>query len=134
MPVLAHRKALVRLLTFSHTLAVEVLRWTERRCPPVLREDCLCRYCHTEVEDEAHVLLDCDGIDQLQSLRSQFFRKVFLIGSHSCSTSLRSASSGFDIIQQLINTDNADILCSFVKYVFDILRIFQCVPVYYFRP
>ncbi|KAK0459216.1 uncharacterized protein EV420DRAFT_309308 [Desarmillaria tabescens] len=131
VPVPAHRKALVRLLTSSHMLAVEVLRWTECRCPPVPRGDRSCRYCHTEVEDEAHVLLYCEESDQLQSLRSQFFRKVFQIGSHSFSASLRTASAGFDIIRLLVNAEDADILCSFAKYVFDILRIFQCVPVYY---
>ncbi|KAK0432688.1 uncharacterized protein EV420DRAFT_1220302, partial [Desarmillaria tabescens] len=69
----AHRKVLVRMLTSSHTLAVEVLRWAECRHPAVSRCERLCRYCHSKVEDEAHVLLYCEGSDDVEMLRSHFF-------------------------------------------------------------
>lgn len=35
-----------------------------------------------------------------------------------------SASSGLGVVPLLIEGDNDDVLCSFAKYVFDILRIF----------
>ncbi|KAK0465673.1 hypothetical protein IW261DRAFT_1523379, partial [Armillaria novae-zelandiae] len=52
----AHRKAIVRLLTSSHSLAVEVLRWSERRQPPMPRNLRFCRYCQIHIEDELHTL------------------------------------------------------------------------------
>ncbi len=75
VPVPAHRKALVRLLTSSHTLAVEVLRWAERRRSSIPRDvdEGLCRYCRWEVEDEAHVLLYCEGSHDSR----EFFHKAF---------------------------------------------------------
>lgn len=132
VPVPAHRKALIRLLTSSHTLAVEVLRWPERRRPPVPHDQRFCRYCHTEVEDEAHVLLYCTGSNDLEELRDQFFHKVFRIAPVALISSLQAAATGVEVIRLVVEADDADVLCSFAKYVFDILRIFQRLPV--FRP
>ncbi|SJL17056.1 uncharacterized protein ARMOST_20597 [Armillaria ostoyae] len=129
-PVPAHRKALVRLLTSSHTLAVEVLRWAERRRPPVPHDQRLCRCCQVDVEDEAHVLLYCTGCNDLEALREQFFRKVFRIAPLALISSLQSASSGVEVIRLLIEGNDADVLCSFAKFVFHILRIFQRLPVF----
>ncbi|KAK0439658.1 hypothetical protein EV421DRAFT_847077 [Armillaria borealis] len=130
VPIPAHRKALVRLLTSSHTLAVEVLRWTERRRPPIPRDERLCRYCRQEVEDEAHVLLYCDGSDDLRALRSEFFHKVFRIAGSPLSSSLRAAPTGFDVIRLLLQTDNVDVMCSFAKFVYNVFSIYQRLPVF----
>ncbi|KAK0437696.1 hypothetical protein EV421DRAFT_1714872 [Armillaria borealis] len=130
VPVPAHRKALVRLLTSSHTLAVEVLRWAERRRPPIPRNERLCRYCRHEVEDEAHVLLYCDGCDDLRALGSEFFHKIFCIASSPFSSSLRAAPTGFDVIRLLLQTDNVDIMCSFAKFVYNVFEIYQRLPVF----
>ncbi|KAK0203422.1 hypothetical protein DFS33DRAFT_1331259, partial [Desarmillaria ectypa] len=106
------------MLTSSRTLAVEVLRWAERQHSPVPRCESLCRYCQSDVEDEAHVLLYCDGSDELELLRSQYFLKVFGLASRPFSSSLHSASSGLDIIRLLLEADNTDILCSFTNTIF----------------
>ncbi|KAK0464830.1 hypothetical protein IW261DRAFT_1347109, partial [Armillaria novae-zelandiae] len=50
----AHRKTVMRLLTSPHALAIEVLRCSERRRPSVPRNQRLCRYCESDVEDEVH--------------------------------------------------------------------------------
>ncbi len=76
----AHRKALVQLLTSSHTLAVEVLRWSEHCRPPVPRSVFM-RFCLSEVEDEAHALWYCEGSRSLEDLRSNFFKSVFLMAT-----------------------------------------------------
>jgi hypothetical protein len=67
----SHRKAVTSIMFSSHALGVERLRWKERYRAPVPREWRLCRVCHTQVEDEVHVLLDCSGdsSDQLLSIR-----------------------------------------------------------------
>ncbi len=130
VPVPAHRKALVRLLTSSHTLAVEVLRWAERRRPAIPRDERLCRYCRGEVEDEAHVLLYCDGSHDLYALRSEFFHKIFRITSSSFSSSLRASPTGFGVIRLLLQTDNIEVVCSFAKYVYNVFGIYQRLPVF----
>ncbi|PBK58978.1 hypothetical protein ARMSODRAFT_854292, partial [Armillaria solidipes] len=81
VPIPVQREALVRLLTSSHTLAMEVLRWAEHRRPPVPRSQCSCHFCHSEVEDEAHALLYCDGSQSLEDLRSDFFQSIVLLAT-----------------------------------------------------
>ncbi len=130
VPVPAHRKVLVCLLTSSHMLTVKVLRWAERCRPPVPHDQHFCCYCHMEVEDEAHVLLYCTGCNDLEALRDQFFHKVFHIAPVALIPFLQAAALGVEVIQLLIEGDNADVLCSFMKYVFDILRIFQRLSVF----
>ncbi|PBK64068.1 hypothetical protein ARMSODRAFT_962559 [Armillaria solidipes] len=102
VPIPAHRKALVRLLTSSHTLAVEVLRRAERRHPPVPRSQHLCRFCLSEVEDETHALWYCDGSQSLDDLRADFFKSVFLIATSHFADLLTSAASGFEVIHVLL--------------------------------
>ncbi|PBK62909.1 hypothetical protein ARMSODRAFT_963750 [Armillaria solidipes] len=102
VPIPVHRKALVRLLTSSHTLAVEVLRWAERCRPPVPRSQHLCCFCLSEVEDEARALWYCDGSQSLDDLRADFFKSVFLIATSHFADLLTSAASGFEVIHVLL--------------------------------
>ncbi|KAF9020379.1 hypothetical protein BDZ89DRAFT_991924 [Hymenopellis radicata] len=58
----AHRVALTRLLTGSHTLGVEAVKWLPRPTTftqGVPRHWRLCRLCGDDVEDELHVLMWC---------------------------------------------------------------------------
>ncbi|KAI5833292.1 hypothetical protein K523DRAFT_265688 [Schizophyllum commune Tattone D] len=68
----AHRKALTRLMLSEHPLAIEQLRRTSRYRPRIDRNLRICRLCRAAVEDEVHVLLHCDGDDDLVQLRSEF--------------------------------------------------------------
>ncbi|KAJ6555569.1 hypothetical protein DFH09DRAFT_815923, partial [Mycena vulgaris] len=68
-PVPVHRKALTRLYPSSHTLAIEILRYTERyreRTPRAFR---FCRFCHKENGSESHALLGCMTEATLVALR-----------------------------------------------------------------
>ncbi|THU77048.1 hypothetical protein K435DRAFT_591055, partial [Dendrothele bispora CBS 962.96] len=57
-----HRRAYLRFITSNHMLAVEVLRYTDRRYQPyVPREWRKCRLGCDEVEDEVHAILCCEG-------------------------------------------------------------------------
>ncbi|PBK70886.1 hypothetical protein ARMSODRAFT_955610 [Armillaria solidipes] len=109
VPIPTHRKALVRLLTSSHTLAVEVLQWAERCRPPVPHSQHLCRFCLSEVEDEAHALWYCDGSQSLEDLRADFFKSVFLIATSHFADLLTSAASGFEVIHILLGADDMKI-------------------------
>ncbi|THU97533.1 hypothetical protein K435DRAFT_561606, partial [Dendrothele bispora CBS 962.96] len=57
-----HRRAYLRFITSNHMLAVEVLRYTDRRYQPYVPRDWRkCRLGCDEVEDEVHALLCCVG-------------------------------------------------------------------------
>ncbi len=73
-----HRVALTRLLTASHTLAVERGRWMTVRNSSVHvpRAFRLCRMCHDDVEDEIHILFTCSHSD-LEDLRNAFLADVW---------------------------------------------------------
>ena len=60
-------EAFIRLLTSDHPFAVELGR---RISPPVPRHRRICRFCHCQgaVEDEVHILLECQN-DRLLQLR-----------------------------------------------------------------
>ncbi len=130
VPIPAHRKAVVRLLTSSHTLAIEVYRWSGRRRPPIPRAQRLRRYCQTEVEDEIHVLLYCDALESLQDLRREFFSNIFALSACTLVTALRLAPSGLDIVRTFVDADDAGILCCFAKYVYDISHVYNEAPLY----
>ena len=82
----AHRKALTRLLLSDHTLAVETLRRGERYRRRVERRDeRLCRFCHSAVEDEGHALLVCEGDAELVRLRQELVDNLGVhLPEHSC--------------------------------------------------
>lgn len=66
------RKALFRLLTSSHKLAVELLRYSGRDHRARLPRACrVCRFCIPQVEDEEHALFHCTYAP-LKKLRSSF--------------------------------------------------------------
>ncbi|THU79513.1 hypothetical protein K435DRAFT_942967, partial [Dendrothele bispora CBS 962.96] len=72
-----HRRAYLRFITSNHMLAVEVLRYTDRRYQPyVPREWRKCRLGCDEVEDEVHAILCCEGDPDLVYLRNNFMLLV----------------------------------------------------------
>ncbi|GAW05831.1 hypothetical protein LENED_007714 [Lentinula edodes] len=52
-----HRHAFTRLITSSHALSIERLRYEERYRSPIPREWRLCHFCRGAVEDECHALM-----------------------------------------------------------------------------
>ncbi|KAJ7088205.1 hypothetical protein C8R43DRAFT_864771, partial [Mycena crocata] len=68
-----HRKAFTRFLLSDSTLAVEALRHPDRyRKYHIPRAWRLCRFCHLDVEDEAHAALVCTAHPELSPLRTVF--------------------------------------------------------------
>lgn len=68
-----HRKALTRLVTSCHVLAVNCFRWDPVRRKEIPRNLRLCRFCHDETEDECHAMLYCVGNGALTVRRGVFF-------------------------------------------------------------
>ncbi|KAI0069380.1 hypothetical protein K474DRAFT_1702595, partial [Panus rudis PR-1116 ss-1] len=68
-----HRKALTRLVCADHPFAVEWHRRTQLARPQ--RKWRICRFCRNKshIEDEAHVLIACEGHRTLTDLRESFF-------------------------------------------------------------
>jgi hypothetical protein len=76
VPVLAHRKALTRILLSSHSLAIELLRYQEQLMPPIPRHARLCRMCLLDVESEGHALLAC-SVPTLVEMRKCFLMDIY---------------------------------------------------------
>lgn len=69
----SYRVAYTRLLRPSHSLAIERLRWQERRRARVPRDARLCRLCEGGLEDEAHAMFGCQGLNVLHEYRTEFW-------------------------------------------------------------
>ncbi|KAE9397578.1 hypothetical protein BT96DRAFT_1035341, partial [Gymnopus androsaceus JB14] len=68
-----HHKALTRLITGDHSLAVVRLTWSDNHRLQVPHEQRLCRFCTQEVETPEHALLQCPH-QALVDLRASFCR------------------------------------------------------------
>ncbi|KAK0475763.1 hypothetical protein IW261DRAFT_455730 [Armillaria novae-zelandiae] len=99
-----HRKAIVRLLTSAHPLAVEVLRWSERRQPPVPPNLRFCRYCQIHIEDELHALWHCVASPKTCGLRTQFFHDVFALAPDNFWSHLKTVPSTATVARLFVRT------------------------------
>lgn len=78
--ITAFRIAYIHMFLSGHALAVERLRWAERRRPFIPRGNRLCRLCGIDIEDEAHAMFACLGDAQLQTYRDNFWTEVPTFG------------------------------------------------------
>jgi hypothetical protein len=68
-------KSLMRFRTGAHYLAIETGRWQHPRVP---RDERLCTMCpHSVVEDEFHMLFECDAYSQIRQKFSQQLFSLF---------------------------------------------------------
>jgi hypothetical protein len=63
---------LLAIITSNHRLAVEVLRWARSGVDYIPERWRLCRFCQSDVEDELHAFMICDGFRDLVTARSVF--------------------------------------------------------------
>ncbi|KAF9016213.1 hypothetical protein BDZ89DRAFT_1094556 [Hymenopellis radicata] len=110
-----HRRALSRLVSSNHRLAVEVLRRGDgQRRRPVPREWRLCRFCREEVEDEVHALL-------LVSLRAGFWTE--LDGRDAGWRGLRDTREGFFVLHMLLSSER--VCARFGRFVSEVFALFD---------
>ena len=122
----AHRKALTRLVTSCHGLAVNCLQWDSLRRRSIPREWRLCRFCHSEVEDECHAMLYCVASPALTEERGVFFSDAqqLLPGVRAAVLTLPPP----DLLCFLLGEKRvAGVLA---KCAFRVLRVFDAVEVY----
>jgi hypothetical protein len=116
IPHAGHRKAIYRLLTLAHHLAIEELRHAGRNKPYVPREQRTCRFCLTELEDEEHALFCCSYIP-LKLLRDEFDGEMMGI--------LQTNPPGFTKeVARLARTENQTALNRFACYVFEVFAAY----------
>jgi hypothetical protein len=124
IPHARHRRALYRLLTSTHHLAVERQRYGERpfaRRPRDLRR---CRFCFTEIEDEEHAIFGC-GYTPLKRLRNEFLLKAGRIRGELL------VNGGLRHITEFSRLDDLTLLNCFAGFVYEVFCIFENAPMYY---
>ncbi|KAF5383608.1 hypothetical protein D9615_003499 [Tricholomella constricta] len=116
-----HRRALTHVVLCCHALAVERLRWSERRRPAVARELRVCRLCRDGVEDAVHALLVC-GHPSVQQYRQVFYAQVdaALPGFRSRFTDAEAMMR--DLLGQRVT------VALLAKFCYDVLEVFYAEP------
>ena len=70
-----HRMALSRFIMSSHCLCVETGRWRRPDPIPYERKRRYCASCRNKIEDEYHMLFECELYDELRNtLVPRYFR------------------------------------------------------------
>ncbi|TFK82026.1 hypothetical protein K466DRAFT_452983, partial [Polyporus arcularius HHB13444] len=122
----AHRESLVRLLTSDHKLAVEELR----RLPPaeaVPHLHRICRFCRRRgaVEDEVHVLVECED-GRLVARREEFYTYVRASLYPDLDRIQFRMSSSMKFLHFLLSRDK--LAPSVAEYVHDVFALVDEVP------
>ena len=108
----------------AHPLAVKVLHHLGHYHPLVPHEHQLCRICYIEVEDEAHILLECQANTELTYLRSVFLNDIMV----QWPPQTRGNLLPFELLCSLVGDDR--IVQKMGKFVFDMLAIVITIPVW----
>lgn len=123
-----HRRSLTRYILSNHTLAVERLRWRDRRAYDIPRHLRRCRLCLSYPEDPPHVLLQCAD-PTLTSLRQSFITSL----PRPLSTTLRQhidVHSPQSTLQYLIMTLKAPGMNSLASYTHQVSTFIDKHPLY----
>jgi hypothetical protein len=104
-------------------LAVERLRYQERYRNPVPHPWRLCRFCRVEVEDEVHVLLNCDARSDLLALRALFWQDVSGIVGDMLQT-----HDSLALLVALLHDQR--LTERMAKYIYVVLEIYGSAPIY----
>ncbi|THU82738.1 hypothetical protein K435DRAFT_784507 [Dendrothele bispora CBS 962.96] len=122
-----HRRAYLRFITSNHMLAVELLRYTDRRYQPyVPREWRICRFGCDEVEDERHALLVCKGAPEIVDLRLSFLRTILPLLPDASSWQDRCDDHAFLI--RIVFEERTLVIVA--KYIYNVERIYCSRRVY----
>ncbi|KAJ7231523.1 hypothetical protein C8J57DRAFT_957434, partial [Mycena rebaudengoi] len=118
-----HRKALTRMLTSQHPLAVERLRYPRRyHEEPVPREMRKCRFGCDEVETVEHALFFCEGTEEMMARRASF--KSVMCAKHPAVRSITPWNATIVLKNMVCNRDT---ICQLAKYVHRVFSIFEGV-------
>ncbi|KAJ4477599.1 hypothetical protein C8R41DRAFT_773029 [Lentinula lateritia] len=115
-----HRHTFTRLITSSHALSIERLRYEERYRSPIPREWRLCRFCRGAVEDECHALMVCEAQLTLVCLREQYWMEMDRTAPDI--VLMQHQLSSYALLQRVLF--DRHVLTLTAKYVYDVLAVF----------
>ncbi|KAF8059047.1 hypothetical protein FPV67DRAFT_1521050 [Lyophyllum atratum] len=122
----SHRKALTHLVLSCHELAIERLRWSERRREPVPRQFRVCRFCKDGLEDAVHAVITCPH-GPLVILRQEFWTQVDV-----SLPGFRAKHSEPDVLLRALLAQRV-IVSLLAKLAYDVLQIFYAEPIYLYQ-
>jgi hypothetical protein len=122
---LNHRRAITRIATSNHPLAIEALRHVR---PKPSRGQRKCRFCTQVVETPEHGLLECAELLEIASLRAKFARELV----ERCETAtLNLVANGQNSAEQLRTLiHKADSVKVVARYSYKVLTVVDEYPLY----
>ncbi|KAJ7599687.1 hypothetical protein C8J56DRAFT_768632 [Mycena floridula] len=121
-----HRRAVTHVMLSGHALAMERMRWTERRRRPIPREWRLCRLCLVGQEDVVHALVLCQDED-LCTVRAEFYSDL---DSVLPGFRFRFLDPGLFLRALMAERETIDLVA---KFCYDVLKIFYARPMLLIR-
>ena len=110
-----NRRALTKLRTSNHRLAIETGRWTKTE-----RENRLCKQCtQNEIEDENHFLFKCQKYSDERLLTFQFIKS-------QCNVDLFYEEQQIENLKLLFISDHLSSLNTLGKFVKNSFKIREC--------
>jgi hypothetical protein len=126
-----HRVALTRVLTGSHHLAVERLKWARDdtgRKLDIERPRRLCRFCKREPESPEHAVLACNAHPELISVRRDFWQRMHALPSQPLPALVLHAPSLAQQLQAIVAFKPAARLVARLAY--RALEVYKTVPMF----
>ena len=103
---LSNRRAITKLRTSNHNLAIESGRWTKTE-----KENRLCTHCtKSEIEDEIHFLFDCS---KYLDIRTTTFAYI----QNNTGINLSNDFNRINNLKTLFKSDNQNSLNAFGKFI-----------------
>lgn len=121
-----HREALIRLICSDNHLGVEEGR---RRSPKVPRHLRICRFCRRQhaVEDEIHVLFECDAVALKDIREARLFATMERLAQPLPGVQeMFHRMAAWDFLDFLLRTER--LLPALAHYVYEILELVDTVP------
>ncbi|KAJ3805892.1 hypothetical protein F5876DRAFT_51045 [Lentinula aff. lateritia] len=115
-----HRHAFTQLITSSHALSIERLRYEERYRSPIPRVWRLCCFCRGAVEDECHVLMVCEAQLTLVCLHERY--RMEMERTALDIVLMQHQLSSYALLQRVLF--DRRVLTLTAKYVYDVLAVF----------
>ena len=120
-----HRKAVTRMLTGDHSLAVVRLSWTDNHRTQVPHDEQLCRFCKLDIETPEHALLVCQHLT-LNQLRLAFLESFTTSQPRAISHQLNTNQAEY--LAYLASCQNTYPL--FAKWVYEVMKVFDRTPLF----
>lgn len=108
---------------------MELLRYQDRRRPPIPRESRLCRFCQEQVETERHALWECRANEAVAEVRESYKERLGTAGELGVAalTCWRAGDWRGFLDGVLATVGMAEVLAAFV---YRVMKVFEATDVY----